>query len=653
MITGFEIFNKKTVNCRIKKKTSKRYTLFEFRQQVVASSTLTTRRLDPSTFTERLMNLFVEIHTRIIDGSIKCLIRQGGIRPLLALLQSLLRTLYKGEVPQFVNEKTEGIEYLLQFAIVIDRTSSSFVGALLDNSDCVTDPDNCPSLLLSSCIRLHLPQIGRCVVSCLNRKHISVKAEATEGAFNLLKAATYFRSPNMKAETLDFFNDLLSLNNFNVNAKVYGGLTIASVIFSPLKSASTSERTVLLPSILNILVAIGKLPSTSKETITECLMKLSSLERFQNELDLSQLHTERDIISEKRHMDEMVVKFELYRTAHVDNHANSIVNDIGQLSKYKSAIISLIHNTHLDINATEVSGVSSKKKTNMTFSHYAARKKLPLQLFIEHPDFDAMILDSEGDTVLHTFVVEACAGKQDLSSNCMYELELLLNHKNTDVSKLNRKGETVADYCIMQYVDEQIPENAFIKLMKGLNTHEKATNAQIQKSLSVLVRRSLRNSDKLQRLMFSSEKSIESYLCCIQEICNSGHFDINTKDVDGATVAHVAAQAGNELATEIFLKTEGYDPNVRDGNGNTTLFYILETFTVGRVSSFVNPYSWDLTLKNNLNETVYEYCESLTDSNRRGRLLRLLSQIMPGYARHSRKPTPLHRSICNHCVDLL
>ena len=142
----------------------------------------------------------------------------------------------------------------------------------------------------------------------------------------------------------------------------------------------------------------------------------------------------------------------------------------------------------------------------------------------------------------------------------------------------------------------------------------------------------IKEPEIMARLVSPVAKTSAAYKACIAEICSSELYDMNTKNKDGSTVAHLAAQAGNEVAMKIFIDTEGFDPNVQDSNGNTALFYVIENFTIGTLRSFIDPYPWDFNLKNHLGETVYEYCESLSDSSRRSRLGRMLSQIMPGHA---------------------
>ena len=253
-------------------------------------------------------------------------------------------------------------------------------------------------------------------------------------------------------------------------------------------------------------------------------------------------------------------------------------------------ILSLIRNTRFLFNSRAV----SFKTIRMTFGHFAAMGKLPLKIFLQHPEFDAMIPDSKGYSILQTFMFNYSMKKFQTKAS----MKRLLNHRTTDVSKLNAKGESVIDFGITQFVAKRMNDEAYIEWTRLLSTHPTASNDQINTSLTVLVDMNIKVPEIMARLASPDSKDVAAYQSCIAEICSSGLYAINTKNEDGSTVAHLAALAGNEVAMKIFIDTEGFDPNVQDGNGNTAWFYVIANFTVDKVGSFIGPaYRWDLNIK--------------------------------------------------------
>ena len=578
-------------------------------------------------FIDKLLTFFIKIHTDFPHTD--CLITDHGSKVLHLLLNAVVPSLYNTVVPSFlsmanfsINGPNALIRYL-KYAELIDDKLDSLLTMILDQEQCADYSEDQKQLFLTSSA-FFLTKLSKLLVAnnTLNI-HENVYFQVLERTRSIMHEFPFVLEKQHLYKVMNFsiLTDLLSIEGFDGNAKCPEGETFASFLCTWIGETTSNRYVLQLKNsslhlgvcIFRLLGSIGAHPSTTNATITEALLKLPSYYQ----------------LSPKYCSNQPCSSSNLYEPYNNDNSRKNYAPGKVQLRKaYESAVASLICNKHFEIHSP---AVTWKGNIHMTFGHFAARKQLPLDVFLKHPEFDAMIADSKGDSILHTFILQLPT--KNPQSKSTSTLKCILKHSTSDVSRLNSKKESLIDISISQYIGKTITEEAYIESTRQLSTHPTASNDQIQKSLTVLVDIIIKEPAKMARLVAPITKNIAAYQSCIAEICSSGLYDINTMNKDGSTVAHLAAMAGNEVAMKIFIDTEGFDPNIQDGNGNTALFYVIENFTVGTVRSFIDTYHWDLNIKNHLSETVYEYCESLTDLSRRSRLGRMLSQIMPGHSR--------------------
>ena len=394
-------------------------------------------------FIDDLLTFVVKIHTEI--PSTACLFADHGAEHLLNLLNGIGSSIYLHHTfPSFLQGIKSGGDYAqhdkaivswAKYADVIDTKFYLLLRKVLEAEQ--RDIDNI--YLLQTCDNFYLHRSAKLLLAKEMVDYVDERNERLQ--FKFLQRARCILSavPLVPEEAkiqllqynkmnLSLLNDFISLNGFDVNVKDQDGATVISHLCVCFQEASrnltqrhvdkASFKQMLLP-VFQVLGNIGTHSSTTNATITEALLQFSPAYCQQG----------------------------IYHT-----------------KEYVDAMKSLIRSKHFEINSRSLNW---PRDNPMTFSHFAATRQLPLQVFLQHPDFDAMIADSKGNNILHTFMRHCSKVKQE--SEVL--LKLLLDHSTSNVSKLNAKGKCVIDICISQYIGKTMTDETYIESTRLLCIH--------------------------------------------------------------------------------------------------------------------------------------------------------------------------------------